>query len=71
MLILTRELSHGFFSYDNHEQLSGPKTGIPVFEAKLGSDTRLVYAIDCFSDGSGQVRMKSFLSKQFDMLALE
>lgn len=37
-----RELSHGHFSYDNQKKLTGAKTIIPVYEAKMTGDTRLV-----------------------------
>jgi len=56
MLICTRELSKGFFSDDNQKKLTGPKTEIPVFEAKMEGDTRLVYTVDCAVDETGQVR---------------
>jgi hypothetical protein len=39
-----RELSKGHFSDDNQKRLNGPKTGVPVFEAKMTRDTRLVVA---------------------------
>ncbi|KAG1841503.1 hypothetical protein F4604DRAFT_1961164 [Suillus subluteus] len=35
-------LSHGQFSADNHKRLNGPDAGIPVFEAKMTKDLRLV-----------------------------
>lgn len=38
----SRELSHGHFSDDNHKKLTGTKTIIPVYEAKMTGDTRLV-----------------------------
>jgi hypothetical protein len=55
--LLRRELSHGFFSEDNQKRLTGPKTDIPIFEAKMEGDTRLVYTVDCVIGNSGQVSM--------------
>ncbi|KAI0656836.1 hypothetical protein C8Q70DRAFT_1046658 [Cubamyces menziesii] len=37
-----RELSRGHFSDDNHKRLSGPDVGIPIYEAKMSRDLRLV-----------------------------
>ena len=37
-----RELSLGFFSADNQKRLCGPTTAVPVFEAKMTRDLRLV-----------------------------
>jgi hypothetical protein len=65
MLICARELSWGFFSNDNQKKLTGPRTEIPVFEAKMEGDTRLVYTVDCVVDEAGQVRVQTpnFLSR--------
>ena len=49
------ELSKGFFSASNQKKLLGQDTDIPVFEAKMERDTRLVYTIDCAMDDSGMV----------------
>ncbi|KAG1719550.1 hypothetical protein EDB19DRAFT_1860748 [Suillus lakei] len=49
-----KHLSHGHFSTDNHKRLNGPDAGIPVFEAKLTKDLRLVYQIDCVPDQDGE-----------------
>jgi len=49
------ELSQGFFSASNQKKLLGQDTDIPVFEAKMERDTRLVYTIDCTMDDSGEV----------------
>ena len=49
------ELSHGFFSASNQKKLLGQDTDLPVFEAKMERDTRLVYTIDCLMDDSGEV----------------
>lgn len=48
-----KELSQGHFSDDNQKRLNGPKHGVPVYEAKMTRDTRLVYQVDCVSDYSG------------------
>ncbi|KAG1718561.1 hypothetical protein EDB19DRAFT_1837892 [Suillus lakei] len=40
-----KHLSHGHFSTDNHKRLNGPDAGIPVFEAKLTKDLRLVVEV--------------------------
>ncbi|EMD41416.1 hypothetical protein CERSUDRAFT_89982 [Gelatoporia subvermispora B] len=50
-----RELSRGHFSDDNHKRLTGPTTEIPVFEAKMTRDTRLVYQVDCVPEYESDV----------------
>ncbi|KAF7340216.1 UvrD-like helicase ATP-binding domain-containing protein [Mycena venus] len=42
-----KELSNGHFSPDNHKRLNGKHVEIPIYEAKMTGDTRLVYQIDC------------------------
>ncbi|THH32624.1 hypothetical protein EUX98_g1581 [Antrodiella citrinella] len=42
-----KELSKGHFSDDNQKRLNGPDVEIPVFEAKMTRDSRLVYQVDC------------------------
>lgn len=37
-----RELSKGHFSDDNHKRLTGLNVGVPVYEAKMSRDLRLV-----------------------------
>jgi hypothetical protein len=37
-----KELSNGMFSPDNQKRLTGPGTEVPVFEAKMTADSRLV-----------------------------
>ncbi|KAK7688198.1 hypothetical protein QCA50_008568 [Cerrena zonata] len=44
------ELSNGHFSDDNQKKLNNMSVGVPIFEAKMTSDTRLVYQIDCNQD---------------------
>jgi hypothetical protein len=44
-----RELSRGHFSSDNQKRLNGAAGDIPIFEAKMTSDLRLVASpITCF-----------------------
>ncbi|KAF5377115.1 hypothetical protein D9757_008781 [Collybiopsis confluens] len=41
-----KELSNGHFSPDNQKRLSGPSSEVPIFEAKMTADLRLIYQID-------------------------
>ncbi|CDO74781.1 hypothetical protein BN946_scf185001.g29 [Trametes cinnabarina] len=41
-----KELSRGQFSEDNQKRLSGLNVEIPIYEAKMTGDTRLVYQVD-------------------------
>ncbi|THH29327.1 hypothetical protein EUX98_g4868 [Antrodiella citrinella] len=47
-----KELSHGQFSRDNHKQLdlAGSDIQIPIYEAKMTGDSRLVYQVDCVTE---------------------
>ncbi|KAI9510704.1 hypothetical protein F5148DRAFT_976352 [Russula earlei] len=58
-----KELSNGHFSDDNQKRLTGPNIPIPVFEAKMTRDSRLVYQVDCIQDFGCQVR--TFFIKVF------
>ncbi|KAG0703070.1 hypothetical protein DFH29DRAFT_918710 [Suillus ampliporus] len=49
-----KQLSNGHFSDDNHKRLNGPDAGIPIHEAKMTRDLRLVYQIDCVPDHDGK-----------------
>jgi hypothetical protein len=40
-----KEISNGMFSPDNQKRLSGPGTEVPVFEAKMTADSRLVVRV--------------------------
>lgn len=40
--LVCRELSHGQFSADNQKKLTGPGTEIPIYEAKMTGNSRLV-----------------------------
>ncbi|CAE7234107.1 unnamed protein product [Rhizoctonia solani] len=47
---VTRELSQGFFSNDNQKRLEGLKAEVPIYEAKVSRDLRIVYQIDIDTD---------------------
>ncbi|KAG8877563.1 hypothetical protein FRB98_006659 [Tulasnella sp. 332] len=53
-----KELSHGHFSESNQKVLVGNGSEVPIFEAKMSRDLRLVYQVDCgshfdkYDDGS-------------------
>ncbi|KIM51664.1 hypothetical protein SCLCIDRAFT_33253 [Scleroderma citrinum Foug A] len=49
-----RQLSRGEFSGNNYKRLRGPSHGVPIYEAEILSDLRLVYQIDCIPDDGGQ-----------------
>ncbi|KAG1851820.1 hypothetical protein C8R48DRAFT_361252 [Suillus tomentosus] len=49
-----KQLSNGYFSDDNHKRLNGPDAGIPIYDAKMTKDLRLVYQIDCVPDQDGK-----------------
>ncbi|KAG8970160.1 hypothetical protein FRC03_011178 [Tulasnella sp. 419] len=44
-----RQLSQGFFSDDNQKHLVGRDQEVPIFEAKMTRDLRLVYQVECGS----------------------
>lgn len=44
---LCRELSNGHFSDDNQKRLNGTDTSIPIYEAKMTRDSRLVVGVVC------------------------
>ncbi|KAI6106479.1 hypothetical protein EV401DRAFT_513423 [Pisolithus croceorrhizus] len=50
-----RQLSKGEFSGNNYRALRGPSHGIPIYQAEVLSNLRLVYQIDCVLDNGGQV----------------
>ncbi|KAK7688180.1 hypothetical protein QCA50_008550 [Cerrena zonata] len=50
-----KELSNGHFSDDNQKRLSGSDNDIPIYEAKMTRDTRLVYHIDCIKEFENDV----------------
>ncbi|KAI0757678.1 hypothetical protein C8Q80DRAFT_1134850 [Daedaleopsis nitida] len=45
-----KELSKGHFSDDNQKRLTGLDVEIPIYEAKMTGDTRLVYTVDCIPE---------------------
>ncbi|KAI8983190.1 hypothetical protein BD414DRAFT_515715 [Trametes punicea] len=47
-----QELSRGHFSDDNHKKLTGLNVGVPIYEAKMSRNLRLVYQIHCIPDQS-------------------
>ncbi|CAE6450213.1 unnamed protein product [Rhizoctonia solani] len=47
-----RELSAGQFSPDNHAPIIGTAENIPIFQARLSNDLRIVYQIDLIPDSS-------------------
>ncbi|KII86508.1 hypothetical protein PLICRDRAFT_44106 [Plicaturopsis crispa FD-325 SS-3] len=50
-----KELSNGHFSDDNQKRLNGPNTEIPIYEAKMTRDLRLVYQVDCVPEYDSDV----------------
>ncbi|PCH33046.1 hypothetical protein WOLCODRAFT_62498 [Wolfiporia cocos MD-104 SS10] len=50
-----RELSNGHFSDDNQKALTGTETEIPIYEAKMTRDSRLIYQIDCVPEFESDV----------------
>ncbi|KZP30397.1 hypothetical protein FIBSPDRAFT_1038357 [Athelia psychrophila] len=45
-----KELSNGHFSDDNQKRLNGSSSDIPIYEAKMTRDRRLVYQVDCIPE---------------------
>lgn len=50
-----KELSNGQFLGDNQNRLDGTRLGVPIFEAYIERDLRLVYQIDCVPDHDGAI----------------
>ncbi|KAI0327262.1 hypothetical protein GY45DRAFT_1428013 [Cubamyces sp. BRFM 1775] len=50
-----KELSRGHFSDDNQKRLTGLDVEIPIYEAKMTGDTRLVYQVDCVPEFESDV----------------
>ncbi|KIM51667.1 hypothetical protein SCLCIDRAFT_33255 [Scleroderma citrinum Foug A] len=69
-----RQLSRGEFSGNNYKRLHGLSHGVPIYEADILSDLRLVYQIDCIPDDGGQVERQVvkiygiFTHKQLDRM---
>ncbi|KIK18093.1 hypothetical protein PISMIDRAFT_110119 [Pisolithus microcarpus 441] len=51
-----RQLSRGNFSGNNCRAFHGPSHGIPIYQAEVLSNLRIIYQIDCALDDDGQVR---------------
>ncbi|KAI5988945.1 hypothetical protein F5J12DRAFT_915891 [Pisolithus orientalis] len=51
---ICRQLSRGQFSGNNYKALHGPSHGIPIYQAEVLSNLRLVYQIDCALNDDGQ-----------------
>ncbi|KAG6331849.1 hypothetical protein ID866_7241 [Astraeus odoratus] len=47
------QLSKGRFSGNNQRRLNGPSHGIPIYQAEVLSNLRIVYQIDCIPDDDG------------------
>ncbi|KAL1662505.1 hypothetical protein GGF50DRAFT_58831, partial [Schizophyllum commune] len=45
-----QQLSNGHFSNDNQKRLTQTGARVPIYEAKLTRDSRLVYQVDCVAD---------------------
>ncbi|CAE6529326.1 unnamed protein product [Rhizoctonia solani] len=54
-----KELSQGFFSDDNQKRLVGLGTEVPIYEAKVSRDLRIVYQIDLDTDVKAKVDKQS------------
>ncbi|CUA68004.1 hypothetical protein RSOLAG22IIIB_07686 [Rhizoctonia solani] len=50
-----KELSQGFFSDSNQKRLVGMNTEVPIYEAKVSRDLRIVYQIDLDTDVEAKV----------------
>ncbi|KAF8554534.1 hypothetical protein OG21DRAFT_1462307 [Imleria badia] len=53
-----KQLSNGHFSDENQKRLNG-SSGIPIFEAKMQRDLRLVYQVDVVPDHDGEVERQA------------
>ncbi|KDN37502.1 hypothetical protein RSAG8_10101, partial [Rhizoctonia solani AG-8 WAC10335] len=53
------ELSQGFFSDDNQKRLLGLDTEVPIYEAKVSRDLRIVYQVDLDTDIDAKVDKQS------------
>ncbi|QRV93432.1 UvrD-like helicase carboxy-terminal domain protein [Ceratobasidium sp. AG-Ba] len=54
------ELSQGFFSDSNQKRLIGLDTEVPIYEAKVSRDLRIVYQIDLDTDVDAKRRGKEY-----------
>ncbi|KAI6141016.1 hypothetical protein BKA82DRAFT_4362564 [Pisolithus tinctorius] len=60
-----RQLSRGEFSGNNYKAFHGPSHGIPIYQAEVLSNLRLVYQIDCTLDDDGQTERQGKTSRLF------
>ncbi|KAL4069230.1 hypothetical protein J3A83DRAFT_4413033 [Scleroderma citrinum] len=69
-----RQLSRGEFFGNNYKILHGPSHGVPIYEAEIFSNLRLVYQIDCIPDDGGQIERQAikiygiYTHKQLDRM---
>ncbi|KAF8686413.1 UvrD-like helicase C-terminal domain [Rhizoctonia solani] len=56
------ELSQGFFSESNQKRLVGLDTEVPIYEAKVSRDIRIVYQIDLDTDVDAKIDKQSQLN---------
>ncbi|KAF8837940.1 hypothetical protein BDN67DRAFT_908328 [Paxillus ammoniavirescens] len=54
-----KQLSNGHFSDDNQKRLNEP-SGVPIFEAKMQRDLRLVYQVDVVPSNDSEVTIKIY-----------
>ncbi|KAH9921295.1 uncharacterized protein B0H18DRAFT_880310 [Fomitopsis serialis] len=59
-----KALSNGHFSQDNQKQLTDAAQ-VPIYEAKMTGDSRLVYQVDCVSEYESDVSALSSVIKVF------
>ncbi|KAJ6569465.1 hypothetical protein B0H19DRAFT_938852 [Mycena capillaripes] len=52
-----RDLSNGNFSPDNCKQINGGNVEVPIYEAKVNEELRLVYQVDCVPIYGKKVRV--------------
>ncbi|KAF8838026.1 hypothetical protein BDN67DRAFT_972122 [Paxillus ammoniavirescens] len=53
-----KQLSNGHFSEDNQKRLNSP-SGVPIFEAKMQRDLRLVYQVDVIPEHDSEVERQA------------
>ncbi|KAF8594569.1 hypothetical protein BDV93DRAFT_549191 [Ceratobasidium sp. AG-I] len=59
------ELSQGFFSDSNQKRLLGLETEVPIYEAKVSRDLRIVYQIDLDTDLEAKVDKQNIVIKLY------
>ncbi|KIJ59800.1 hypothetical protein HYDPIDRAFT_32789 [Hydnomerulius pinastri MD-312] len=53
--IVVKKIKYVSLLADNQKRLNGPYSGVPIFEAKMQRDLRLVYQVDVIPDYDGDV----------------